>query len=61
MAIDIPESGFNLDAVMAEVERGYLEKALEISGGIKHKAAEVLGISFRSLRYRLEKLGIEKE
>ena len=44
LAFDIPESGFNLDAVMAEVERGYLEKALEISGGIKHKAAEVLDV-----------------
>ncbi len=60
-AFDIAEFDFNLDTVMADVERGYLEKALEMSDGVKHKAAEVLGISLRSLRYRLEKLGIEKE
>jgi two-component system response regulator PilR (NtrC family) len=34
---------------------------LEMSGGVKQKAAELLGISFRSFRYRLEKLGIEKD
>ncbi|NVM22469.1 MAG: sigma-54-dependent Fis family transcriptional regulator [Desulfobacterales bacterium] len=57
---DIPSSGFDLDAILANVERSYLMKALEMSDGIKQKAAELLGISFRSLRYRLEKLGIEK-
>jgi two-component system response regulator PilR (NtrC family) len=43
------------------VERDYLLKALEMSGWVKHKAAEVLGISLRSLRYRLDKLGLEKD
>jgi two-component system response regulator PilR (NtrC family) len=58
---DIAASDFDLDAVLAEVEQGYLLKALEMSGGVKQKAAELLGISFRSFRYRLEKLGIEKD
>ncbi|HUS31593.1 MAG TPA: helix-turn-helix domain-containing protein [Kofleriaceae bacterium] len=35
-------------------------RALEQTGGIRKRAAVLLGISFRSLRYRLEKLGIEK-
>jgi two-component system response regulator PilR (NtrC family) len=61
LAFDIPESGFDLDAVLADAERGYLLKAMEMSRWDKHKAAEVLGISLRSLRYRLEKLGLEKE
>ena len=56
---DIPSTGFELDSVMADVERGYLLKALEMAGGVKQKAAESLGISLRSLRYRLEKLGLE--
>jgi two-component system response regulator PilR (NtrC family) len=56
---EIPASDFDLDAVLADVERGYLLKALEDSGGVKQKAAEILGISFRSLRYRIEKLGLE--
>ncbi len=59
--LDIMAPDFDLDAVLADVERGYLLKALENSGGIKQKAAELLGISMRSLRYRLDKLGIEKE
>ncbi|HID29724.1 MAG TPA: sigma-54-dependent Fis family transcriptional regulator [Desulfobacterales bacterium] len=57
---DIPPTGFDLDSMLADVERGYLLKALEMTGGVKQKAAESLGISFRSLRYRLEKLGLEK-
>ncbi len=52
---DIPESGVNLDVVMADVERGYLLKALEMSGGTKQKAAELLGISSESFRYRFDK------
>ena len=28
-------------------------------GGVKKKAAQLLGISFRSFRYRLEKLGLD--
>jgi two-component system response regulator PilR (NtrC family) len=52
--------GVNLDSIMAEIERAYLKKALDCSDGNKNKAAELLGISFRSLRYRLEKLGIDR-
>jgi two-component system response regulator PilR (NtrC family) len=37
-----------------------MKKALDCSNGNKNKASELLGISFRSLRYRLDKLGIEK-
>jgi two-component system response regulator PilR (NtrC family) len=59
--VDILASDFDLDAVLAEVEQTYLLKALEMSGGVKQKAAELLGISFRSFRYRLEKLDIEKD
>jgi two-component system response regulator PilR (NtrC family) len=61
LPVDIAAPDFDLDAVLAEVEQGYLLKALEMSGGVKQKAAELLGISFRSFRYRLEKLGIEKD
>jgi len=51
-------NGVSLETIMAEIERAYLRKALECSGGNKNRAAELLDISFRSLRYRLEKLGI---
>ena len=52
--------GVALDSILEEIERAYLKKALDCSKGNKNKAAELLGISFRSLRYRLDKLGIDK-
>jgi len=58
-AFDIPLSDFDLDASLADIERGYLSKALEMAGGSKQKAATLLGISLRSLRYRLEKHELE--
>lgn len=53
------EGEFELDAYLQEIERKYLEAALEESEGIKTKAAEKLGLNFRSFRYRLDKFGIE--
>ncbi|RJO65270.1 MAG: sigma-54-dependent Fis family transcriptional regulator [Myxococcales bacterium] len=51
--------GIQLDALLEARERELLEKALGHAGGVKKQAARLLGISFRSLRYRLAKLGIE--
>jgi len=55
---DIPDRGLNLNDELASFERVMIEKALEKSRGSKTKAAELLMISFDSLRYRIEKLGI---
>lgn len=52
--------GVNLDEILETIETGYMKKAMECSNGNKNRAAELLGISFRSMRYRFEKLGIEK-
>jgi two-component system response regulator PilR (NtrC family) len=51
--------GVALDTIIEEIERAYLKKALECCSGNKNKAAELLGISFRSLRYRLDKLNFD--
>jgi len=48
--------GIQLDEVMAEIERGYVTQAMEMAKGSKQRAADLLGINLRSLRYRLEKL-----
>lgn len=56
---DMGPAGIELDRVMAEIERDYVFQALEMAHGSKQKAAEMLGISMRSLRYRLDKLGIQ--
>jgi two-component system response regulator PilR (NtrC family) len=57
--LDEVSKGVALDSILEEIERAYIKKSLEISNGNKNKAAELLGISFRSIRYRLEKLGLE--
>lgn len=51
--------GIDLDAAIADVERRLIKQALERTRGVRKEAAKLLSISFRSLRYRLEKLGIE--
>jgi two-component system response regulator PilR (NtrC family) len=53
-----PEA-FDLDAYLAEAERAQIETTLERTGGNKSEAARRLGITLRSLRYRIQKLGLE--
>lgn len=48
----------DLERILESLERRYLERALEQSGGMKKKAAQLLGINFRSFRYRLQKFGM---
>ncbi len=55
----IDDEGVDLEALVATYERSLLSEALSNAGGIKKKAARLLGISFRSFRYRLEKLEVE--
>jgi len=54
---DLGPEGIRLDEVMWEIERDYISRAMEIARGSKRRAAELLGINLRSLRYRLEKAG----
>jgi len=58
-AARIPADGVNLEELVNDYERALLSEALRTSGGVKKRAAQLLGISFRSFRYRLEKLGLE--
>jgi two-component system, NtrC family, response regulator PilR len=55
----IPAEGVKLEALLEEYERTLLAEALRLAGGVKKDAARLLGISFRSFRYRLEKLEVE--
>ena len=57
--VEVPDSGMMLEPLLEELEKKYLLKALEKSGGIKKKAGELLGMSFRSFRYRLAKFGLD--
>jgi two-component system response regulator PilR (NtrC family) len=58
--LDEVKNGVSLDAILEEIERAYLEKALECTNGKKQEAAELLGISFRTFRYRMGKLYVER-
>ena len=58
--LDEVPRGVSLDVILEEIERAYIEKALGCSNGNKNKTAGLLGLGLRSLRYRIEKLGIEK-
>lgn len=59
--LDIPPEGINIDEVTEELERKLICRALEIAGGNRSRASRLLGITLRSLRYRLVKLGMETE
>ncbi|MEZ4402525.1 MAG: sigma-54 dependent transcriptional regulator [Kofleriaceae bacterium] len=59
--VEFPEDGVDLDRLVADYERAWVGRALERTGGVRKKAAALLGISFRSMRYRLAKLGFDKD
>ena len=55
---DIPSTGVDLEATLADIEHRYIRRALERSGGIQSRAAELLGLTFRQFRYKLQKHGL---
>jgi transcriptional regulator with GAF, ATPase, and Fis domain len=55
-AESVPSS---IDARLEEIEKGLIIEALNRSGGVQVKAAEILGINQRSLWHRIKKLGID--
>jgi two-component system response regulator PilR (NtrC family) len=54
----LPDSGFDLEAHVKEIERVYIAQALQRAGGVQVKAAELLGMSFRSFRYYVKKYNL---
>ncbi|MFO7812853.1 MAG: sigma-54 dependent transcriptional regulator [Pelovirga sp.] len=54
---EIP-AGFKMEQWLEDQERQILLTALQQSDGVRTRAAQLLGISFRQIRYRLDKLGI---
>jgi DNA-binding NtrC family response regulator len=53
----LPAQGINLE----EVERDFILQAMERSGGVIARAAKLLGLTYRTLQYRLEKFQIRRE
>jgi len=54
----LPDAGFDLEQHVQHIEREYIAEALRRSGGVKVKAAELLGMSFRSFRYYMKKYNL---
>ena len=57
---NIPDEGIHLNDILARYEKNWIKKSLEKSNGSKTRAAELLHITFDSLRYRIEKLGLDE-
>ncbi|MFA5941676.1 MAG: sigma-54 dependent transcriptional regulator [Sinimarinibacterium sp.] len=55
------ETASGLERQMEDMERQAIREALEKTRYNKTRAAELLGMSFRSLRYRIKKLGLDQE
>ena len=58
---DFFSKGISLDDELETHEQNILRAALEKVGGVQKRAAEVLGINYRSLRHRLQKYHLQHE
>ncbi len=57
--LEIIPKNFQLEKYVENIEKRFIVKAIEISGGNQSKAAKMLGLSLRVFRYKLEKYGIK--
>lgn len=51
----------DIEKILSDLERKYLLEALAKTSGAKKEAAKILGLNFRSFRYRLKKFNIDSE
>ena len=56
----LPPEGMDLERYLLDQERAYILYALERCNGNLTEAAKLLNMTFRSIRYRVAKLGIER-
>jgi two-component system response regulator PilR (NtrC family) len=55
VAVDLPPTGLDLETTLERIEQQYIEAALDRTAGVQTHAAELLGLSFRQFRYKLQK------
>jgi nitrogen regulation protein NR(I) len=58
-AMEIGETGIDLDELVTGIERDLIRKALERAGGVRSKAARLLGLNRTTLLEKIKKMGIE--
>jgi two-component system, NtrC family, response regulator PilR len=57
--VSIPDDGFSLEAYVENLQKTYLEEALRRCNGVQVKAAELLGMTYRSFRHYMQKYNVE--
>jgi two-component system response regulator PilR (NtrC family) len=55
---EVPASGMDLERALADLELALMRDALDKAQGIQTHAAKLLGLNFRSFRYRAKKYGL---
>jgi len=55
LEVELPDEGMDLEATLDALERRYLQRAMDRTSGVQTKAAELLGMTFRQFRYKLQK------
>ncbi len=53
--VRLPKEGVNLEAQVAQMEKEYLLEALRAAEGVRTRAAELLGLTYRSFRHLAKK------
>lgn len=59
-SLDIPDAGIDLKGVLENIENQLIEKALKKSGGVKNRAAQLLGLNRTTLVEKLKKKSLEE-
>ena len=55
----LTSAGMDLEKELSELEKELLQHALQLSNGVIKKAAELLHLSFRSMRWKIKKYGLK--
>ncbi|MBI4240991.1 MAG: sigma-54-dependent Fis family transcriptional regulator, partial [Candidatus Rokubacteria bacterium] len=56
--LELPSEGMDLETTLDQIEKRVLQVALDRTSGVQTRAAELLGMTFRQLRYKLQKHGL---
>ncbi len=59
--LKVSDNGIDLEKTVEDIEKEIISSAMKKAGGVKTRAAELLGLSFRSMRYKLSKYEIHED
>lgn len=57
----LPDGGIDLEESLEDLRRKYMEEAMRRCGGVQTRAAELLGMTFRSFRYFAKKYELNRD